>query len=185
MDVFWTRVGTARWGWRMPGVPLPLMHALTTCNALTMHALVQQAAALLLRTGPTPSSPCPPLPLQATVVAMEGAAARWQSKTEEIEQNLALVRFRCDEARSCPFFCPWADLLLLPLSCPALPPKQKLPFFCLVLTLCMAALFPSAGWLAIWLATWHYASLLHLTPVPPPSCLPACLARLQALRPSV
>ena len=32
--------------------------------------------------------------LQATVVAMEGAAARWQAQAGEVEQGLALLRFR-------------------------------------------------------------------------------------------
>jgi len=31
---------------------------------------------------------------QATVVAMEGAAARWQSQAGDVEQGLALLRFR-------------------------------------------------------------------------------------------
>lgn len=33
-------------------------------------------------------------PLQATVVAMQGAAARWQAQAGEVEQGLALLRFR-------------------------------------------------------------------------------------------
>ena len=33
-------------------------------------------------------------PMQATVVAMEGAAARWQAQAGEVEQGLALLRFR-------------------------------------------------------------------------------------------
>ena len=32
--------------------------------------------------------------MQATVVAMEGAAARWQAQAGEVEQGLALLRFR-------------------------------------------------------------------------------------------
>lgn len=48
---------------------------------------------------------------QATVVAMEGAAARWQAQAGEVEQGLALLRFRC--AKTMAAGCSELQMLLL------------------------------------------------------------------------
>lgn len=75
----------------------PLGDGWLQCKRCSHHWRKELAA--LLPGSPLYSSPLVPnptalLPVQATVVAMEGAAARWRSQAGEVEQGLQLLRYR-------------------------------------------------------------------------------------------
>ena len=74
-----------RW-WRLGGWARPKLLPAHRCRRFTVGSLAQRCAPCLTASLPLSS--------QATVVAMEGAAARWQAQAGDVEQGLALLRFR-------------------------------------------------------------------------------------------